>query len=258
MTIRPPILLLATLLACDSGDAKGKADAKTKTDAKTDAKAKADAKAKFDAPPETPAQPKPSPDAKADSKADAKADSKAEPAPTPATPTPAAPARPADVPADWQPVVGDAWSFWVPASWKVEDFAPGDGGTGDKGDKIADAARVEAGMAISSLSCRVRSDLPLPTKLADLELAMIDRAKKDAKKHEVKAAIVKVDHDGTEREAVHLEYKAIGDGTLVFERWTLSSRPLGIVCTDESKSGGDDPKILATALASFRWAAPSE
>jgi len=164
-------------------------------------------------------------------------------------------ARPTDVPADWQRVAGDVWSFWVPMDWKVDDFKPADGGTGDKGDKIAAAPTKEQGMDVATLSCWIRSDLNLPTEPAAMQKEALERAKGVAKKHEAKAEPVKVEHDDGPRDAYRVEYAATGDGTLVRERWTVSQRALALVCTDETGKGApEDTKTLETVLGSLRWA----
>lgn len=256
-------MVLAAALACDSGDA-GKGERKADEKAKAAAKVKDDAKAKAHAMPVT--------DAKAEAKADAKAeppeaDAKALETNAQDTNTPkndtagdvppdslAPTVRPKDVPEDWQRVAGDVWSFWVPKDWKITDVKPSDGGSGDKGDKQAEAQRSEGGMAISSLSCWVRSDQGLPTKMPDLKKKTLEQAKADAKTHEAKATDVKVEHDEGPQEAVQIEYAASGDGTRVIERWGISARALGLICSDESgKPNPADRKILDTAIGSLRW-----
>jgi hypothetical protein len=104
------------------------------------------------------------------------------------------------------------------------------------------------------LSCWIRSDQGLPTRAADLKTEAVKRAKNDAKKHEAKATDVKVEHDEGAQDAVHIEYASSGDGTQVIERWAISARALGLVCSDQSgKKDPADRKILDTAIASFRW-----
>lgn len=248
-------LVLLCGLACD-------AKSETKREDKSGEKAATVAK-QGGAPPETKPETKPEakpevlPAAKPVTKPEAKSDAEASDAPAPAA-GPAglvAPAeRPAGVPADWQRVSGDVWSFWVPADWKVLDYQPGDGGTGDKGDKIAEAQRSEGGMPIASLGCVMRSDLGMPTAMAELEPKALARAKGDAKKHAATSSTVEVEHPEGPQKALQIEYQSSGDGTLVLERWAVSQRALGLSCSDQSGSTkAQDRKILETVLGSLRW-----
>ena len=264
-TITLLIALLAGVPACsdapNSDDAK-KLDAKTKaeTKEKTDASAKRDAKAK---------EAKEKREAKADAKAeppepDAKAlDTNAQETNTPkndtageVTPDSTAPtARPKDVPEDWQRVAGDVWSFWVPKDWTVEDVKAEDGST--KGDKSARLETKQNEVVVSNLSCVMRSNEGLPAKFPAMTMDALDRAKAAAKKQKVKTSVLKVEHDAGPQDALHIEYEATGDGTLVLERWATGQRALELRCTDES--GKKDPanrKILDAALASLRWTVP--
>jgi hypothetical protein len=242
-------------------DAQAKADLQEKTDASKERQEKADAAkagraAKTEAKANAKAEAKPEPPV-----ADAKAlDTNAQDTNTPKNDTAgeippdsmAPTARPKDVPEDWQRVTGDVWSFWVPKDWAVTDVKSDDGS--GKGDKSARRSRTESGVAVSDLSCTMRSDPTMPTKPAAMKVEAMDRAKKNAKGQKVKAAIMKVELDAGPQDVLHVEYAATGDGTLAIERWVVSARPLGLMCSDES--GTKDPanrKILDTALDSLRW-----
>lgn len=249
------VLCTALLLACGASGEGGTPGA---TPAAKTAEAKPDAA--------------PRPETKAELKADARAephgdkakalDTNAQDTNTPKNDTAgdvppdslAPTARPKDVPENWQRVAGDVWSFWTPADWKVEDFKPADGGTGDKGDKIASAPGKDA----ATLSCWIRSDQNLPTESKAMQDEAVERAKGVAKKHDAKSEVVKVEHDDGPKDALHVEYASAGDGTLVRERWAVSQRTLALVCTDESgKGAAADQATIRKVLDSLRWAPAS-
>jgi len=237
-------------------DAQAKADMTAKTDAsaKREAKAKAaekerNAKAEAEAEAEAPERDPKLLDNNAQDTNRPRNDTAGEIPPDSTAPT----ARPQDVPEDWQRVAGDVWSFWVPKDWTVADVKT-EGGGSTTSDKSATLERKEGDVVVSSLSCAVRSHDGLPTEPAAMKTAALDRAKAAAKKKEVLANVVKVDHEAGPQDAIQVEYHATGDGTLVIERWGLSQRALALVCTDESgKQDPADRKLLDTAIASLRW-----
>jgi hypothetical protein len=157
------------------------------------------------------------------------------------------------VPADWQPVHGDSWSFWAPPEWKVGPFVL-EAGKGHATDKEADADRTENGAPVSSLHCRIYSDSGLPADLAGLRSLAKKRAEDDARGRSVKLKELTVAHPSGPQKALQIEYRSTGDGTLVLERWFVAARASSLMCSDQSgRRAPEERAILEAILASLRW-----